>query len=349
MPVSPPPAVAPADDAPDDDAPADDAPAAPPADRATTALVPTHACANCHHRFVGRYCSHCGQKADARLTVLDIVGSFLRELVDLDRGLWPTLKGLTRHPGRMLAHYLGGARKQYMNPGRYLLLAVIVTTLGGQALLWAGVEAASPTADVAEGEPEDPFDAGARDLLASLDPGSGPEGPIAVTLLMVVSLSLLYRRLFPARLTRFAEALALTCFATAHAVLITFVMGLAYKIPTHLVTGDPVGSTAMIGLATQAVYLGVAVYGCLGRHPLDGLRAALVVPWAFVEVIVGLLLLVGLYAGVLALLSAESYAQAVAEVETGAVVALALVFAALGGGLLLVRAGLVWLLRVRDA
>lgn len=346
MPVSPPAALTPGDET---AAPPDDETAALPDDRPATALVPTHACANCHHRFAGRYCSHCGQKADAELTVLDIVGSFLRELVDLDRGLWPTLKGLTRRPGRMLRHYLGGARKQYMNSGRYLLLSVIVTTLVEQALVWTGVEAPSvPATQMAGDEAAGPIETGMRALLVRLNPDSGPEGPIAVTLLMVASLSLLYRRLFPARLTCYAEALALTAFATAHALLLSALLDLAYKIPTHLVTGKPVDSGPWTGLTVLAVYLGVAVHGCLGRHVVDGVRAALMVPWAYVEVIISLVLVVGLYASALALLDPESRAATVAGMETGAVVTVVVVFAVLPGVVWLVRAGLLRLLRTTD-
>jgi hypothetical protein len=59
-------------------------------DSPSSALASTVACPNCGRRFTGTYCPTCGQKADAELTIWDIVGGFFRDLVDVTRGFWPT-------------------------------------------------------------------------------------------------------------------------------------------------------------------------------------------------------------------------------------------------------------------
>ena len=59
-------------------------------------------CANCSNLFAGTYCPNCGQKRGAAVTVLDLVSGFFREVMDLEGGFWPTVKGLTLHPGRTL-------------------------------------------------------------------------------------------------------------------------------------------------------------------------------------------------------------------------------------------------------
>lgn len=95
--------------------------------------VETTTCPNCSRRFVGTYCPNCGQK-NRPASVLDLVSGFLREVVDLDAGFWPTLKGLILRPGLTLRRYLQGARRSYMHPGRYLLTAIVVATLATQGL-----------------------------------------------------------------------------------------------------------------------------------------------------------------------------------------------------------------------
>jgi len=108
-------------------------------------------CANCSHSFAGTYCPNCGQKRGSSVTVLDLVSGFFREVMDLEGGFWPTVKGLTLHPGRTLQRYLSGARRSYMHPGRYLLAAIVVSTLVMQGLTWAGVTTETSITEEASG------------------------------------------------------------------------------------------------------------------------------------------------------------------------------------------------------
>lgn len=111
------------------------------------APVETTECPNCSRRFVGTYCPECGQK-QSPASVVDLVSGFLREVVDLDGGFWPTLTHLTTRPGYALRRYLQGARRSYMHPGRYLLAAVVIATLITQGMAWTGVMTGAGPADV---------------------------------------------------------------------------------------------------------------------------------------------------------------------------------------------------------
>lgn len=113
--------------------------------------VETVTCPNCSRRFVGTYCPNCGQE-NRPASVLDLVSGFLREVVDLDGGFWPTLNGLTLRPGFTLRRYLQGARRSYMHPGRYLLTAIIVATLATQGLGTMGLTTGGNASDPASEE-----------------------------------------------------------------------------------------------------------------------------------------------------------------------------------------------------
>jgi hypothetical protein len=75
--------------------------------------------------------------------------------MDLEGGFWPTVKGLTLHPGRTLQRYLSGARRSFMHPGRYLLASIVIATLVMQAMTWAGITAETSIVDRATGAAED--------------------------------------------------------------------------------------------------------------------------------------------------------------------------------------------------
>ncbi len=91
-------------------------------------------CANCGRTFIGEYCPGCGQRAESELSILHILGGFVRELVDTERGLWRTFRDLTLRPGTAARGYLAGARQPFTSPGRYLLVGAIVTTVTSAAL-----------------------------------------------------------------------------------------------------------------------------------------------------------------------------------------------------------------------
>lgn len=96
-------------------------------------------CPNCGHSFVGTYCPDCGQEVGQSVTVGDIAGDAVREVADIEGGFRETLVGLTLRPGQVLQRYLSGARRQFMSPGRYLTVAVLLYVGSIQLLTWLGI------------------------------------------------------------------------------------------------------------------------------------------------------------------------------------------------------------------
>lgn len=87
-------------------------------------------CANCGQSFRGTYCSHCGQRRfSGRFTLRGVLSRLVAEVFYLDRGLFPTLGGLTINPGRMVQEYWSGRTQRYLNPIRYFLLAVAIAQI----------------------------------------------------------------------------------------------------------------------------------------------------------------------------------------------------------------------------
>jgi hypothetical protein len=93
------------------------------------ALQETTRCPNCDNRHVGPYCNECGQRQFGRLTLLRLIRQVVERVFELERGLWPTVSGLTIDPGRVLRRYLGGKRRRYVNPASYFLVAAAVLSL----------------------------------------------------------------------------------------------------------------------------------------------------------------------------------------------------------------------------
>ena len=98
-------------------------------------------CANCGSPLAGRYCSACGQRADAQA---HSVGSFLHELLEAlthaDSHIWATLVPLLRRPGFLTLEYFAGRRVRYLPPLRlYLFMSVLFFLVS--ALLGSGTGA----------------------------------------------------------------------------------------------------------------------------------------------------------------------------------------------------------------
>lgn len=94
-------------------------------------------CKNCGAALTGPYCSQCGQKAlTERITLRHMLRSFAEALTNVEQGFWHTMWALLARPGIVAREYLGGKRKRYFHPARYLLIVATVATL---ATLVSGV------------------------------------------------------------------------------------------------------------------------------------------------------------------------------------------------------------------
>lgn len=83
-------------------------------------------CLNCNTALHGKFCSHCGQKADThRITLKHFVQhDLLHGVWHIERGILFTLKEIFTRPGYAAVDYIAGKRIRYYNIF-YLLLLVI--------------------------------------------------------------------------------------------------------------------------------------------------------------------------------------------------------------------------------
>lgn len=80
-------------------------------------------CLNCGEILRGSFCAACGQKADTRrISLHGLLHEIPHAILHLDRGFFATLRGLSRHPGRVINGWLDGQRIRWFNPFTLLVL-----------------------------------------------------------------------------------------------------------------------------------------------------------------------------------------------------------------------------------
>jgi uncharacterized protein DUF3667 len=106
-------------------------------------------CLNCDTQLpTGCWCGACGQNnRRSRLELDELVMHALDELFSVD-GRWSTtLKGFYPNFGEMAAKYVEGHRAQYVNPVRFLFVAVMVSYLAWESFeATLGIEIVGDTA-----------------------------------------------------------------------------------------------------------------------------------------------------------------------------------------------------------
>jgi len=128
-------------------------------------------CPNCDGPCPGRYCPSCGQdNARERLEWKAVVLDTFHTLVGWESSLMHTLRGLCLAPGGMVADYVDGRRRRYVNPARFCLLALALWFLsmqlsGLEALEASGINITSQSS--APGSPRSEFVSELRAFLGS--------------------------------------------------------------------------------------------------------------------------------------------------------------------------------------
>jgi hypothetical protein len=99
-------------------------------------------CKNCGNDIVGRYCHHCGQKADVgRLNFSYLIKETTTSIFQLNTGFFYTAIQLLIAPGKSIKEYLEGKRKKYFKPVSYLFILSTVYFLVTMAIderTWMG-------------------------------------------------------------------------------------------------------------------------------------------------------------------------------------------------------------------
>ncbi|WP_103021181.1 DUF3667 domain-containing protein [Salinibacter altiplanensis] len=267
-------------------------------DPSTSAPPPAapEACANCGRTFIGDYCPGCGQRAEPALSILHILGGFVRELVDTERGLWRTFRDLTLRPGTAVQDYLTGTRRPFTSPGRYLLVGALVITVLAATLEGIG----APTSNIgrlaviaANGFSDgvqDPGDTasfeGTAWNAAIQDLEQFGAYPALVLMLIAGLVGVLYWALFRRSMTFPAEAFAVATYATAHAVILYQSTDFVFELLVHygaLGTQASLVFERALSVAFLFVYPGVLTYGCFGASVWNGVKGSLGFLWGYIE------------------------------------------------------------------
>jgi hypothetical protein len=85
-------------------------------------------CPNCDAFAPANFCGECGQKQEPlRLTLRQLAGEAVDELLQLDSKIVRTLRPLFFQPGFLTREYLQGRRVRYVRPFRLFLVATVVS------------------------------------------------------------------------------------------------------------------------------------------------------------------------------------------------------------------------------
>ncbi|MEM9022220.1 MAG: DUF3667 domain-containing protein [Bacteroidota bacterium] len=170
-------------------------------------------CTNCGATMQGDYCSACGQKAlKQRISIKLLLGQLMEGLFNVERSLWQTCKAMFVRPHVVVREYLGGKRKKYVNPGRYLIFGVTMATL---PMLFIDLYDYSQNSFWS-------VDAGRADLQAEMY--AEIQKYYNVLLLMLIPVMALFTRLFYRKPQYgYAEHLVLNAYVLTQVNLVAFV------------------------------------------------------------------------------------------------------------------------------
>jgi hypothetical protein len=252
-------------------------------------------CPNCGHDFTGNYCPNCGQEAGRSVTLDDVAGTFAREMADVEGGLWATFKGLTLRPGDTLRAYLGGARAQFISPGRYLLVSILLTVGVSKGLMWIG---ALEDIDDFYAESTGGMDVPTTTQVFMDTVAQASQSQwwnTAIVLASVGLLALIFRRIFREEMDDWAVALAASAFLNGHAMILWNAVVLLHAAVVFAWTGQPLSltSVSVYPVLIVAFYVGAATYRFVPgwRNAVKGGLGAF---WVNAEAIgIGSLLIVG--------------------------------------------------------
>lgn len=296
-----------------------------PRENAPEAVADTTECPNCGHVFTGSYCPECGQEADPSSSITSVIGGFFRDFVDIEHGFWPTFVALSVRPGEVLQGYLRGVRKGLVNPGRYLLAALIIDIGADRLLAWIGARTL-PWTDPGVSQSLDVSSLGADDIfITSFEETSavlvGPQTRFITMLLMAGLLAAVLYRLF-AEIGQMSDALAVGSYLVGHTTFLSRGIDLLYAVPAFLYTGEAVELPSLL-LIIGFGYLGFAGYRAFGLSWKGAVKLAVAGGWAFVLLVSAF----GLSACVYAIGQAMWYPWGWEYLTIEAVLASAIIFA----------------------
>lgn len=87
-------------------------------------------CKNCGNTIHVKYCTYCGQETiKQRLSLKELLAKFTEAITHADTGVFSLIKNLAVKPSHVAKEYIGGKRKKYYSPMKFLVLIVTVSAL----------------------------------------------------------------------------------------------------------------------------------------------------------------------------------------------------------------------------
>jgi hypothetical protein len=219
------------------------------------------ACPNCGTERQGPYCHQCGQRfLRARLSAQELLRIFASRFLDWEQGLWPTFVEMTYQPGTVIARYLDGQRRRYLNPFSYLTLCALLYAVV-QALLRQAGAAAEASAVEAQGL--------TADLTAFVGAVDNEYEVLALVIVGGVGLvAPVLKLMFDRRLLNGTEATVVALFASGSVLLYAAPVTVGWA----LLTGNPLPDVGL-GLTFGALFplcMAQAGYGLFGSFGMAG-------------------------------------------------------------------------------
>jgi len=200
------------------------------------------ACLNCGGAPAGPFCQGCGQKAVVqRLQPNGLAGDVIGSILDFETGVWRTFLGLLTRPGEVAREYVGGKRRRYVNPLKYLLFALAVYFVLASALDVHLSDLSAARITVTDGQEQQQEEA-AKALIEFLD-SQQRLLILAGVPIYAWTLGLLFRR----RGYNFAEVCVLLLYAFAQTTLMI-------RLPMMLWSAATGRSLLLLALPLQVLY-----------------------------------------------------------------------------------------------
>jgi hypothetical protein len=91
------------------------------------AVLVAERCRNCGAELTGRFCHHCGQKAEVHRTLSAFWHDFTHSILHFEGKIWRTLPMLVFRPGSLTRRYAHGERARFVSPLALFLFSVFLT------------------------------------------------------------------------------------------------------------------------------------------------------------------------------------------------------------------------------
>lgn len=209
-------------------------------------------CLDCGKSVVveASHCHHCGSRIIyRRLGFRDLVVDLFQRITNLERGLWPTVRGLTLRPDQVCHGYISGMRKRYTPPATYALIigsVYAILSLLDSEIYWYEEMISGMSMGGADSSSDPEF-------LDSFIPFRLP------LLFLPVCAITLINRLFYYKQYNWAEQAVVALYYYAHLLLIFLVLHTSTSLLSSLLLSENLENPALISMVIGLIWGGATV------------------------------------------------------------------------------------------